>query len=417
MENLAKSHLVPLTNGVSRGVNPKARRGGEVSAPIPTGDLAEARIAQARAERANRLLDPDYGARMATGQNLLCEINPEDEGWYALFESDLGKRQPKPRQRTIDHYMGAIHQFLAFTWEYGMPMCTKLTRHEVEHWIDILDHGDPEHDPPIQAVKPNTVLNRYKGARIFFNWLVDDKNALGTNPFDLPKLKRPKGEQVTKAVASLEQLQALRHSLEHPKTANGKKAPANWRDGAITGILYDTGMRVSELANMLDENVNRQTRRIWIPGTDEGTKSRKPREVRVTPETMFFYRQYREQCERYMEAEDRPFAFEGISARTIRVAVKQAWKTLGITNLGPHSFRHSFATHALENRGENRMSETELRIYMGWESYGQIITYTRNLAPSMAARAAEEANVGYGQIQDRQRRRRRRRTPKAGDTD
>jgi len=133
----------------------------------------------------------------------------------------------------------------------------------------------------------------------------------------LPKTKEKLPECLTKA-----EIERLLNSIE------------NERDLLIIRLLYATGMRVSELLTI--EKGDIEENRIKI----RKGKGKKERIVYVDNKTI-------QLLNPYIRRDGLIFT---ITARTIQLLVKKYVKKAGITKkVTPHTLRHTFATHLLEN--------------------------------------------------------------------
>lgn len=123
------------------------------------------------------------------------------------------------------------------------------------------------------------------------------------------------------------------------------------RNKAIFELLYATGIRVSELCSLTFDDLDLSSRMIRVKG--KGGKER------VVP----FGKKAQEALREYLKE----VPFEGIdyiflnkngtklTSRSVhRIVVKYAIKILGSKEVSPHTFRHSFATHLLEQGADLR---------------------------------------------------------------
>ena len=145
------------------------------------------------------------------------------------------------------------------------------------------------------------------------------------------------------------------------------------RDLSIIDLLYSTGIRVSECASILISNINFKNNSIKILG-----KGKKERIVLIGHKT-------KKNLMRYMDQEniqiDGYLFISGnkksknnyITTRTIYNIVKKYIKFISsMENLGPHSLRHSFATHLLQT-GSDLMAIKDL---LGHSSLSSTQIYT-----------------------------------------
>ena len=145
------------------------------------------------------------------------------------------------------------------------------------------------------------------------------------------------------------------------------------RDLSIIDLLYSTGLRVSECASILISNINFKNNSIKILG-----KGKKERIVLFGDKT-------KENLMRYINEEnikiDGYLFISGnkksknnyITTRTIYNIVKKYIKFISSNEkLGPHSLRHSFATHLLQT-GSDLMAIKDL---LGHSSLSSTQIYT-----------------------------------------
>ena len=145
------------------------------------------------------------------------------------------------------------------------------------------------------------------------------------------------------------------------------------RDLSIIDLLYSTGIRVSECASILISNINFKNNSIKILG-----KGKKERIVLFGDKT-------KKNLMRYMDQEniqiDGYLFISGnkksknnyITTRTIYNIVKKYIKFISSNEkLGPHSLRHSFATHLLQT-GSDLMAIKDL---LGHSSLSSTQIYT-----------------------------------------
>jgi integrase/recombinase XerD len=134
--------------------------------------------------------------------------------------------------------------------------------------------------------------------------------------------------------------------LQQP-TANPPLKPENIRDHAMLALLYSTGMRVSELVSLELDDVDIANETVKCQG-----KAGRSRVVSISPQAAFAVRAYLESGREQLVTGDIPSLF--LNHRGGRLTRQGFWLILksyadraGITDITPHTLRHSHAAHAL----------------------------------------------------------------------
>jgi integrase/recombinase XerD len=164
--------------------------------------------------------------------------------------------------------------------------------------------------------------------------------------FDTPKLW-----QLIPEVLSTEEVDAL---LAGPKTDD----PMGARDKAILELLYATGMRVSELCSL--RIIDLSDTFVKVKG-----KGRKERLIPVGKKAIEAVDHYLLHFRGTVREENGPLFIsprgKPIDRITVYNRVKAYAKTAGIAkSISPHTLRHSFATHLLENGADLRLIQDML---------------------------------------------------------
>lgn len=191
----------------------------------------------------------------------------------------------------------------------------------------------------------STISRHLISLKVFFRFLKKE----GVLTTDISRyLKTPKIWQLIPEVLSIDEVEAL---LEQPDPQSKIGA----RDIAILELLYATGMRVSEIASLQISDLKDDT--VKVRG-----KGRKERIVPVGKRALNAIEQYL----LHHRPQRSPHLFLTINGRcidriTIWTRIKKYGKLAGIDkNISPHTLRHSFATHLLENGADLRLIQEML---------------------------------------------------------
>ena len=180
------------------------------------------------------------------------------------------------------------------------------------------------------------------GLRGFFNYLIFE-DYRKDNPLDL--IESPKIGRKLPDTISTEEIDLLIENIDLSK-------PEGERNRAILETLYGCGLRVSELTNLKISDLYFEEGFIKITG-----KGNKQRLVPTSDYTKKFICIYKDQVRIHQKInkEDSDILFLNrrggkLTRAMIFTIIKQLAKKAGIQKkISPHTFRHSFATHLLEN--------------------------------------------------------------------
>jgi site-specific recombinase XerD len=127
---------------------------------------------------------------------------------------------------------------------------------------------------------------------------------------------------------------------------------------AMFATMYSSGMRVSEVIHLHYDDISRSNMQIHV----RDTKNRMDRYTILSKKNLDI-------LTRYWFERNRPtgilfpnrFTGEYLTVSTLEQVMRRAIKKSGITaKATPHSLRHSFATHLLEQGGEQKYIQTLL---------------------------------------------------------
>jgi len=252
------------------------------------------------------------------------------------YLEDLARRGSS--SHTVDAYSADLHQFLEFLSPPGAepPPPEAIDLLILREWLAWLYR---------QRIVAVTIRRKLAAVRGLFRFLLRE----GVIRINVARLVRtPKAPQKLPEVPTAEQVGAL---LDGVSTGQLER-PHPGRDRAIFELLYGCGLRVSELAGLNLEDLDRAERWLRVRG-----KGRKERQVPIPGKAA-------EALERYLGerpvVRDQPAVFlnhrQGrLTTRGIHGIVKlYATCLTGDPSTHPHTFRHAYATHLLADGADLR---------------------------------------------------------------
>lgn len=216
-----------------------------------------------------------------------------------------------------------------------------------------------------KKINPRTQSRIISGLKGFFNYLIFE-DYRSTNPLEL--IESPKIGRKLPDTLSLEEIDILIRSIDL-SSAQGE------RNRAIIESLYGCGLRVSEVIDLRISDLFFDEGFIKVTG-----KGDKQRFVPIGELTIKYIDIYKTQVRIHQdiqpEFQDTLFLNrrgKSLTRSMIFHIVKQLTEKAGIKkNISPHTFRHSFATHLLENGADLRAIQQML----GHESITTTEIYT-----------------------------------------
>ncbi len=244
-------------------------------------------------------------------------------------------------ENTIKAYCSDIDKFISFV-KTNSPKTdlSDVGRGTVSDFIASL------RDRGISARSVNRCLS---SVRKFYKFLMSEKIA-GSDPTE--NIFTQNMNTPLPKVLSLENVEKI---LDAP-TGNSGEKPETLRDSAILEILYATGVRVSELASLQLNGLNREHGYIMVRG-----KGDKERLIPLGGKALEKLKLYLSGPRDFLlKGRQSPYLF--VSRRGTRLTRQRLWKMIkfyalraGITqHISPHTMRHSFATHLLNGGADLR---------------------------------------------------------------
>ena len=183
--------------------------------------------------------------------------------------------------------------------------------------------------------------------RAFYSYLFV-KSLIDKNPTD--QIENPKLAHSLPKVLSEEDVKKL---IESPET----DTPLGLRDRAMLELLYASGLRISEMISLEVINLNLRQGLVRIIG-----KGEKERLVPIGEQAMDWIVKYQMQGRNRLLRENpgSPFLFlskrgDGMTRQAFWYRIKDYAKRAGVDPLlSPHTLRHAFATHLLNNGADLR---------------------------------------------------------------
>jgi integrase/recombinase XerC len=217
-----------------------------------------------------------------------------------------------------------------------------------------------------QNYTKSTTARKLATLRSFYKFLIR-RGTVSVNP--LSTIRTPKQEKRLPKCLDLEQVQKL---LDAPGDGDLLSA----RDKAMLEVLYSSGIRVSELVELEMADIDLQEGVLRVRG-----KGRKDRLTPIGSQAIKAIQRYfelRQQDQRSQTAGHTGRVFlnkhgEPLSTRSVRRKLDKYLVSAGLDpGISPHTLRHSFATHLLNN-GADLRSVQEL---LGHQSLSTTQIYT-----------------------------------------
>lgn len=244
---------------------------------------------------------------------------------------------------TIESYSRDITQMLDFVTGLGRTDIRQVSGEDLCAYIGHLSEREISKRSQARAIS---------SIKSFYEFLENDR-LVSSNPCDI--LDSPKMQQYLPTVLSVEEVDAVINSFDLTK-------PEGHRNKAMIEMLYSCGLRVSELISLRVSDLYFDEGFIKVLG-----KGSKQRLIPVGEYAMNAVKLYFEQrrlnpvakeCENILFLNRRG---RSLTRQMVFTIVNDAAARAGITKkISPHTFRHSFATHLVENGADLRVVQQML---------------------------------------------------------
>ena len=272
----------------------------------------------------------------------------------------------KASNNTLQSYKRDLKQFREYLEEHNIKY-NKVTEQDVQGYLKHLEE---------QNKKPSTISRTIASIRAFYQYEVKNNKKI-QNPTE--NIQSPKIEKRTPCVLTSEEVELL---LEQPKDVDLKGI----RDKAMLEFAYATGMKVTEIISLNVEDVSLQQATVIC------RNGNRQRVIPLGRMSLIALKEYMENARNILVKTDKEKAlFVNLNGR--RLTRQGFWKIIkyyqeqaNITkDITPHTLRHSFATHLLQNGADLKAIQTMLghsdisstQVYMQFQNGGLTDVYKK----------------------------------------
>ncbi len=258
----------------------------------------------------------------------------EDFKSYIIAEKNFSKHTAKA-------YCSDILSFLVWMDEQS---CEDINFSKVREYLHFIQKFN---------YKKTTIARKIASLRTFYKYLYRERKVDSNPAMNLTNPKRPKSLPKFLTPDEVEQI------LNNTKI----ETPAGYRNRTILELLWATGMRISELSGLNFGDLNLEHNEIRVFG-----KGSKERIILVTDRAKNFLERYIESARDLIpkgfpvpdKSEDSPVFINNtgyrLQTRTVRNVINEIVEKINLPkHVTPHMFRHSFATHLIENGADLRV--------------------------------------------------------------
>ena len=226
---------------------------------------------------------------------------------------------------TIKEYILHVKDFITYCDNNGVNYLS-LNKDDIINYLKFLD------DQKLSNKSIGTILS---SLRCFYSYLLDN-GYINLNIFKL--ISNPKLEKKLPSFLSYEEIRIVLDSIDTDNILS-------IRNKMIIELLYATGIRVSELRNIKINDIDFNNKSIKVFG--KGSKERIVFFGDYAYDAIKLYLDNGELKSEYLILNNKG---KQISVRGIELIIKNVIDKACIkTKVSPHTFRHTFATHMLNN--------------------------------------------------------------------
>ena len=246
---------------------------------------------------------------------------------YTSFMTDIRHKS----LNTVESYKRDVTQYISYLDGTGVTDISSTTKTTVLSYLLYLQK---------EGRASSTVSRTLASLRSYYLFMMQN-GVVKSNPTS--NLEAPHVEKKIPKILSGEEVELL---LEQPKNWDNKGI----RDKAMLELLYATGIRVSELINLDVSDVNVPMSFVRCKG------GKKERIIPMGHQAKDALENYINNVRKYMVKDENETALF-VNCSGARLSRQGFWKLIkyyqhiaGIeTDITPHTLRHSFAAHLLEN--------------------------------------------------------------------
>ena len=244
-------------------------------------------------------------------------------------------------EHTLNAYCSDIVSYIL--WLNGIS-CVDVDFNKLREYLHFIQKFD---------YKKTTIARKTASIRTFYKYLFRERYIDSNPAISLSAPKRPKSLPKFLTTDEIERI------LNNVKI----NTPAGVRNRVILELLWATGMRVSELSNLNFGDLNIEENEIRVFG-----KGAKERIVLISDRAKNYLVQYIKTARKLLApgydigevSESSPLFINSTGFRlqnkTIRKAINEVVEKIELPKkVTPHVFRHSFATHLIENGADLRV--------------------------------------------------------------
>jgi integrase/recombinase XerD len=241
-------------------------------------------------------------------------------------------------ENTIAAYRNDLHQFLGYLErQAGVSLSSwaDVAEADIQTYLTHMKHKE-------QPYASSTIARKVAAIKSFFNYL-SAQALVEDNP--TVEIESPKVKKRLPQTLSPSEVERL---LEAP--AGGESAK-NLRDASLLNVLYETGMRVTEVVSLQMEDIDVEQATLSSP-----TRQGEARAIPVADTTLSLLTDYLAHGRPQLASDPAERALflnhrgEKLTRQGLWLIIKGYARQAGLnTDVTPHTLRHSFAVHRLSH--------------------------------------------------------------------